>query len=68
MWLCHRQVHTRWVDPLANYAVDIVYLFGLNLLQEQTKICIKKTRGICACIIHRVTNVSLIALMLCSTS
>jgi hypothetical protein len=52
------------VDPLANHAVDIVYLFGLKLWQEQTTICVKTKRYICTCIIHCVTNVSGIALTL----
>jgi len=68
VWLCHRWVYTSWVDPLANHAVDTVYLFRLNLWQEQTKICIDTRRYICASIINWVTNVSCIALTLCSTS
>jgi hypothetical protein len=56
------------VDPSADHAADIVYLFGLNLWRGRTKIRVETTKYICAYIINRVINVSCIALTLCSTS
>jgi hypothetical protein len=56
------------VDPSADHASDIFYLFGLNLWQGRTKIRVKTTKYICACIINWMINVSSIALTLCSTS
>jgi len=66
--LCHRWVHTSWVDPLANLAGDIVYLCGLNHWGGRIKIRIATTKYICACIINRMLHVSCITLTLCSSS
>jgi len=66
--LCHRWVHTSWVDRSADHAADIVYLVGSNLWRGRTQICIEMTKYMCACIIDHVINVSCIALTLCSTS
>jgi len=66
--LCHHWVRTRSVDPSANHAADIVYLFGLNLWWGRMKIPIETTKYLCACMINWVINVSCITLTLCSTS
>jgi len=66
--LCHRWVCTSWVDPSADHAADIVYLFGFNFWRGRTKIRIRMAKYICACIINRVINVSCNPHALCSTS
>jgi len=66
--LCHHWVRTRWEDPSANYAADIIYLFGLNLCQGRMKIRVQTTEYISAWIINHLLNVTGIALTLCSTS
>jgi hypothetical protein len=49
-------------------AADIGYLFGMNLLQGRTKICIDTTKYILACIDNHMINVSCIAFTFSSTS
>jgi len=66
--LCHRSVHTSWVDPSADHAADTVYLFGWNLWRGRTTIRVKTMHYICACIINCENNVACIAHMLCFTS
>jgi len=66
--LRHHTFHTSWVVPSANHAADSVNIFGLNLWQGCTKIDVKTTNYISACIVNRRMNVSGIALTLRSTS
>ena len=68
VWLCHHWVRTSGVDPSANHAANIYYLFSFNLWRGRTKIRIEMTKYICACSFICAINVSCIALTLYSTS
>jgi len=65
--LCHRRVHTCWVDPLGTHAADIWHLFGSDISRRKTIIYFEMMKPISASIIQCAINVSSLALTLCST-
>ena len=62
--LCHRWVHTSWVDPLTNHGADIANHIGQNLCRGTMQIHRERMKCISVCIMNLVINVSCIAPML----
>jgi len=61
-------VRSKWVDPWAYHAGNIIYHFGFTLWQGRMKIRVGTRKYIYACTLNCMINLSWIPLTLCSTS